>query len=418
MSDADTMVSAVAELISTLREAPQRVGDKTRIDRIRILEELKSAAAAAQVRESVAFAESQLAEQRAAGVKARELGRGIASQVGLARRITPHRASRELGWASVLTAELPNTYQALRDGKISEWRAVLVARETVWLSAEHRAQVDAELAPRLEAFNDKQVENEARRIGYRLDPQTFVARRAAAEQDRRVWIRPAPDTMVRLTALLPVAQGVAAYAALSRAADTTVAVGDERGRGQIMADTLVERLTGQAAATDVPVAVNLVMTDQALLDGGDEPALVEGYGPVPAQAARDLITTPSDETPMWIRRLFTAPKTGHLVAMESTQRCFTGGQRRFIALRDQYQCRTTWCAAPLRHADHVHPHDDGGPTAVLNGRGNCEACNHAKQAPGWTTRVIENDDGVHEVETITPTGHRYRSRAPDPPSSN
>ncbi|EFD74774.1 conserved hypothetical protein [Mycobacterium tuberculosis GM 1503] len=47
--------------------------------------------------------------------------------------------------------------------------------------------------------------------------------------------------MTYLTALLPVAQGVSVYAALTRAADTRC---DGRSRGQVMADTLVERVTG------------------------------------------------------------------------------------------------------------------------------------------------------------------------------
>ena len=49
------------------------------------------------------------------------------------------------------------------------------------------------------------------------------------------------------------------------------------------------------------------------------------------------------------------------------------------------------------------------------GRGGCETCNYVKETPGWQTVRIDNDDGTHEVDTITPTGHRYHSRAPDPP---
>ena len=100
--------------------------------------------------------------------------------------------------------------------------------------------------------------------------------------------------------------------------------------------------------------------------------------------------------------------------MESRQRFFTTGQRTFIRFRDQY-CRTPYCGAPIRHADHIQPAIDGGPTAVRSRQGYCEACNYTKQAPGWRTTVIDTDERVHEVETITPTGHRYRSRAPDPP---
>ena len=67
--------------------------------------------------------------------------------------------------------------------------------------------------------------------------------RRKAESDRTVTIRPAPDTMTYVTALLPVAKGVGVYAALKRAADTTF---DDRSRGQVMADTFFERVTGQA----------------------------------------------------------------------------------------------------------------------------------------------------------------------------
>ena len=74
----------------------------------------------------------------------------------------------------------------------------------------------------------------------------------------------APDTMTYLTALLPVAQGVSVYAALRREADLR---GDGRSRGQVMADTLVERVTGRAAEIPTPIAVNLVLTDETLLGG-------------------------------------------------------------------------------------------------------------------------------------------------------
>jgi hypothetical protein len=70
-----------------------------------------------------------------------------------------------------------------------------------------------------------------------------------AEADRRVSLRPAPDTMSLVTGLVPVAQGVAVHAALSAHADTLRAGGDPRSRGQIMADTFVERLTARPPPT-------------------------------------------------------------------------------------------------------------------------------------------------------------------------
>ncbi len=83
-----------------------------------------------------------------------------------------------------------------------------MARETAWLSREQRAAVDQELAGRLEGLGDRGTEAAARRLAYRLDPHGFLTRANAAGGDRRVSLRPAPETMARLSALLPVAQGV------------------------------------------------------------------------------------------------------------------------------------------------------------------------------------------------------------------
>ena len=240
------------------------------------------------------------------------------------------------------------------------------------------------------------------------------ARRAVSE--RRISVRPAPDTMAYLTGLLPVAQAVACFAALGRAADALLAFGDPRSRGQLMADLAVERMTGQSVADGVAVTVHLVLTDRTLLKGDREPGFVPGYGPVPAGWARDLLR-PSTPAQVWLRRLYTHPATGELVAMESRATRFPDALREFLVLRDQ-ACRTPWCDASVRHGDHVVPKAQGGPTSAGNGQGLCEACNYTKEAPGWASRPTAGSrPGRHQVEIITPTGHRYRSRPPPQPGS-
>lgn len=408
---------ALRSLVIALASLDPNVDDAERIDQIRLLEELKAAAAAAQALVTVAFAASQERRQAAQGVPADRVSRGVAAQVGLARRESPFHATRYVGWSRILTAELPRTFAELRAGRVNERRAMIVARETAWLSREHRADVDQLLAGRLGKLGDRRVEAESKRLAYRCDPHGYVARIRGADRDRRVTLRPAPDAMTRLTALLPVAQGVAAYAALARDADSLVAQGDSRGRGQLMADTLVERVTGQTAAPDVPIEVNLIMTDMAMFNIGtsvqaNEPAEVVGHGPVPAEIARRLIADRHGEVSTWVRRLYTRPDDGQLVGMDSRRRTFTGPQRTFLVLRDQV-CRTPWCEAPIRHADHVVPSELGGSTSVANGAGLCAACNFAKQAPGW--RGAPLPDG--QVAITTPTGHLYHSRPPDPPGA-
>jgi hypothetical protein len=64
-----------------------------------------------------------------------------------------------------------------------------------------------------------------------------------------------------------------------------------------MADTLVALVTGQDTATDIPLEVQVIITDRALLAGDDTPALIPGYGPVPAAWARHLLTPDDLEDP-------------------------------------------------------------------------------------------------------------------------
>jgi Domain of unknown function (DUF222) len=264
----------------------------------------------------------------------------------------------------------------------------------------------------LKGLGDKRIEADAKAIAYRLDPQAVVDRTSKAAHDRTVTIRPAPDTMTYVTVLLPVDKGVGVYAALRRAADTTF---DERSRGQVMADTVVERITGRPADVAEPVAVNLVMSDQTLLGDDDHPAVVDGYGPIPASVARSLVrgAVGDERSRATLRRLYRHPRSGALVAVESRSRRFPKGLAMYIGLRDQ-RCRTPYCDAPVRHRDHAVPRSRGGPTHVVNGLGLCERCNYDKEAPGWQVNTAEVD-GVHEAHFVTPTGARYHSTAPPPP---
>ena len=265
-------------------------------------------------------------------------------------------------------------------------------------------------ASSLDGLGDARVAAAAKAIAYRLDPHAVVDRAAKAETERTVSIRPAPDTMTYLTALLPVAQGVSVYAALRRAADTTF---DGRSRGQVMADTLVERATGRSATTPTPIAVNLVLSDRTLLSGDTTPANVSGYGPIPAEVARGLVSAAATDprSRATLRRLYMHPRSGALVAMESRARRFPNGLATFIGLRDQ-RCRTPYCDAPIRHRDHATPHARGGPTAVSNGLGLCERCNYVKETAGWRISTHIDETGTHVAEYVAPTGCRHRSTAP------
>jgi hypothetical protein len=367
--------------------------------------------------------------------------------------------------SKALVTEMPHTLAALDTGQLNEERAMYVVKETACLTVADRTAVDEELAADTGTFTGagtRTVIATVRAAATRRDPRSVTQRASHAVSERSVSLRPAPDCMTYLTALLPAHEGVAVYTALTRHADTLHAAGDPRCLGQIKADTLVERTTGTPGGI-TGIEINLVITDRTLLQGDSEPARLNGYGTVPALWARNLLNqekaqeptpehpqaqgqeprtggpnTPDPTTPdpttsdpttsdpatgqkdaaqelkIWLRRLYTAPGTGALVAMDSRRRLFPAPLRRFIQIRDD-TCRTPYCDAPIRHHDHIIPWHNDGPTTLANGAGLCEACNHTKELPGWKTQPRPGHR--HTIELTTPTGHTYHSTAPPLPGS-
>jgi hypothetical protein len=393
--------------------------EATLIDRIAELERFKSVAAAGQARLTATLDQKRRAREAAEGVPAAKRARGLGSEIALARHDSPNRGGRHLGFSRALVHEMPHTLAALEAGALSEWRATLIVRESACLALDDRRKLDVEMCAdqsELEGKGDRKVAADAKAIAYRLDPQAVVDRAVRAERERTVTVRPAPDTMAYVTALLPMTQGVSVYAALKRAADTTF---DDRSRGQVMADTLFERITGQPAEVPVPLALDLVMTDETLFGGDTTSARVPGYGPIPAAVACRLVSdaVADEHSKATLRRLYRHPSSGALVAMESRARLFPKALAKFIALRDD-TCRTPYCDAPIRHVDHASAHAAGGETTELNGLGECEACNYAKEAPGWRVTTQRDKEGTHTSEVTTPTGTRHRSKAPPLPGSH
>ncbi|GAA1900717.1 hypothetical protein GCM10009688_00020 [Arthrobacter gandavensis] len=150
------------------------------------------------------------------------------------------------------------------------------------------------------------------------------------------------------------------------------------------------------------------------------PAPGSALGPIPGPG---LIpgTILGHAASVTLRRLYQDPLSGELTAMESKARAFPAGLARLIRTRDQ-TCRTPWCDAPIRHTDHIQPHAEGGPTSYTNGQGLCEACNHAKEAPGWNATAAPLNNAAtpahrHTVRITTPTGHTYTSTAPSLPGT-
>ena len=349
-SDGDAVLGYLAEVLGSLGglvPGGGTVTDAVRIDRIAMLEQIKGAVAAVQAAETVKFAQSQVAAQQ------RRRGRLPQTRPGHRRPDRPGRQGRTLrrqppthpGPGAVVRPP-PHLRRCSTHGQISEYVAHLVATETNHLDPELRQHVDQQLAAAgLHTMAPKEAAATARKLAYAADPEGSLRRGRTARTQRRVSLRPAPDTMALLNAFLPVEQGVACYASLKAHTDARKADGDTRSRDQIMADTLVERLTGQTAAEDVNAEVQITMPIDALLDPKHPaPANLPGHGPIPAWLAHEIML--GGQGRRWWRRLFTAP-TGPggttVVGGDPSRRRFDGWLSKLIKLRDQY------CREPVLH---------------------------------------------------------------------
>jgi len=412
---------ALDGLLDMLADLDVPADDATCIDHLDALERLKAAAAAAQAtitdqldrrRPHPTGRADDRADDRAVGRRDASLG----TEIGLARRESPHQGRGHLSLARALLHDLPHTHTAIRRGDLSERRAQIIATETRHLTREHRLVVDRAVAGNpsdLDGLGDTRLTQAVRRLVLTLDEDGALARRHRAHASRRVTGRLLPDGMAQLSITLADWQYAAVMTSLHEATESARATGDPRTRGQHQTDTAVARLTGQTTATRVPVALKVLVSAETLLGDDHAPAWSSWCGHLPASIARHLAAT-SPEIRSTVQRYFHYPTTGALVAMESEAARFTGHLRDFLTLRDQ-TCRTPWCNAPIRHTDHAVPRHTGGRITAVNGQGLCESCNHAKESPGWRHRPADDPLDLHTIDITTPTGHHHRSTAPPPP---
>jgi len=395
---ARALFAQLAVVVDEVSSAPALV------DRMAALVALRNSVDAALATTELSFARRHAADQQTglhAGLDPELIERSIGAQIGLANRASPTVGRNRMRTTRDLHDGLHHVRGLFADGELDGYRVSIVVAATAHLDSAERAELDRRLAGHdIARLGVARLRTLVRGLAAQVAPEKFQQRCLAARAGRRVTLRQAPDGMVDLRAHLPVEQGVACYAALHKA--FTAAQTDPqpltRNRGQVMADTLVERLTGQATAEHVPIEVQVVVPIEALLDQDSPlPAEIPGHGPIPvAFLARSRGRA-------LLRRLLT--DKGTVVGGDSRSRCFPTGLADLIRARDGHRCTAPYCDAPARHTDHVVRAADGGPTGFDNGRAVCELHNHLREQPGWWVEPT-----VYGTRTTTPTGHTYGAR--------
>lgn len=415
-----TRITAFTTTVATLTPA----GTETElITLITDAEHAKAALAALEARAATALDTARRTRHAAAGRKATARGRGVGTEIALARHEAPTEGRKHLNCSRILTTDMPRTMNRFTVGILTEDQAMAIAHQVRKLTPTARTAVDARLNEHPESFTgegSKALGDRVRALAQELDPRDPLEKAETARNKRYLSIYPAPNAMMKVAGMIPVEQGLLINEVLDDLTNSLTATGAAQGRtrAQMRTDEFSALLTG--TRTTVPrVEIGLVMTERTLFRGDHEPAYLTGYGTVPADWARALIhgpDTPDGRAPAerWIRRLYTAPRSGELIALDSTRRLFPAGLARFIRTRDR-SCRTPGCNARIRDIDHVLAWALGGPSTADNGQGCCKSCNLTKETPGWSTRPLPGDR--HTVEITTPTGMTYRSTAPPPPGT-
>jgi hypothetical protein len=333
----------------------------------------------------------------------------IAMEVAGAIGVSMTTASAMVVDAETLTDRMPRTLAALREGSIGAFAARQLAAAVSFTSAETASALDETLASEAAQLLPGQVRAAADARVTAADPDSATRRSTKSRSGRRVWFKPLPDAVAAVGAVLPAEQAMACWHSLDNYARGRRADGDERTIDQIMADTLVERVTGAARADQAAtLELNVVITDRSLLGASSAPADLTGFGAVPAELVREL----SDQSKTWVRGLLTDPIDMSVVTTDTRRRRFDGALRRLITVRDR-RCRHPYCNAPVRDIDHRDAWADGGPTTADNGDGYCRRCHRLKGHAGVTVSKSPPDcRDAHRIVWRTPSGATHQSLAP------
>ncbi|ASK66408.1 HNH endonuclease [Brachybacterium avium] len=380
------------------------------------VDHLRASLAAVDATWQVAAEQRIRRDDAAQGMSAEEQGRGAGQEIALARRISPAASSFSQAKARRLVQHMPGTVDRLWSGAVTDQQASAVAGALDGAGDETCRRIDDEIREHPEMLHGKghrRLQAEIRAMVQRLEPETSRERAERAARSRHIRMTPLGDGMARVTATLRALDAVAMMNSLHSRAESQRAAGAKTSLSALEADLLVEDVQhGAQGGENADLSprprlrpgldIGIIITDTALLGRDDEAetAQLEGYGTIPAHIVRDTVggrppghlrhdegEHPDEEVAAFYRRLFTAPRTGDLIAMESRARAFPAGLARMLRWRDS-TCRTPWCNAQIRHSDHALPYHRGGPTSFANGQGLCARCNLLKEHGLWVLTPV------------------------------
>ncbi|MFJ6312849.1 HNH endonuclease signature motif containing protein [Pseudarthrobacter oxydans] len=376
--------------------------------------------------------------------------RSLVAEVGCALVIGDRAAGALLAESHALTTTLPRTLAALQGGSISWAHARGMAEEAATLDPAGAAALEAHFldpdTPRPAAaatigeMPAYRFRHKARTWRERHHPESIEKRHAKGVADRRVEYRPDQDGMAWLSAYLPAHQAMAGWNRLNALARAAQGPDEPRTLTQTRADQFTEAILtsgssrgngdssrlhtgngdglgtndGAGAGMD-PAGLSSTVRAQVLvtvpvftLTGEtDEPAMLDGYGPIPPSMARDLVANGADS----FHRVLVDPRDGAPLEIGRTSYRVTKAMRNWLRMRDG-TCPFPGCNNPSldNEADHLLAWQHGGTTGISNLGQPCPKHHKLRHSSGWEPTPATKDE---PPGWTSPTGRHYKSEHQD-----
>jgi hypothetical protein len=145
----------------------------------------------------------------------------------------------------------------------------------------------------------------------------------------------------------------------------------------------------------------------SLLGATEEPAMLDGYGPIPASMARDLVANGADS----FYRVLVDPRDGAPLEIGRSSYRLSKAMRQWLRLRDG-KCPFPGCSNNSldNEADHILAWAKGGTTGVSNLGQPCPKHHKLRHNGGWQPTPATKTE---PPGWISPSGRRYTSEHQD-----
>ena len=394
------------------------------LDGLAVVARIEAVTAAAKVRLLANYAQAVDALEEPAKTayesSAREMS--LVAEVACALTVGERAASALLGEAHALTTSLPAALDALHAGKISWQHARIIVDETTGMGIAGAAALEAH-------FLDPEAPNAARGAApgelvparfrrkvrawrERHHPESLEARHAKSVEDRRMEYSPDRNGMAWVSLYLAADKACAIWNRTSALARGMQGPNEPRTLTQIKADVAAERLlgnSGHSSGSGPSLKADVLVTVPVFSALGvtEEPAELDGYGPIPASMARKLVADGAGS----FYRVLVDPRDGAPLEIGRTSYRLPESLKRWLRMRDG-KCTFPGCSNPSQdnEADHLTAWEHGGSTGISNLGQLCPKHHRLKHRTGWTPGPATKDE---PPAWISPTGRKYNAEQLD-----